>query len=212
MDTRPSPQLLCCADELNQERERNLMELIMEKNHEIFRKIRSNRAILGIGMLAATATLLVGCGKSKSEQSTVPLSRLDTSTLSTNDARQYIEVMEAVAKFRIDQNDPSKRLVNGVNNLTSRYKDPLQDQIFGSGWEQDLIDWLGISSGDQEQVTGVNSRDAVEEVIRDRTIEIATVENKPTDAAAIVNNYIDDKGNVTKQDVLREIADIEAKK
>ncbi len=184
----------------------------MEKNNEIFKKIRNNRVVLGIGMLAATATLLVGCGKSKSEQSTVPLSRLDTSTLSANDARQFIEVSEAVAQFKEDQSDPNKRLINGVNDLFSRYKDPLQDQTFGSGWEQGLTGWVGISSGNQEQVTKVNATDAVEEIIRDRALEIATVEDNPTDAAEIVNRYIDNAGNITKQEVLKEIAAITAEK
>jgi len=182
----------------------------MEKNHEVFRKIRSNRAVLGIGMLAATATLLVGCGKSKSEQSTVPISRLDTTTLSVDDAKQYVEVKEAVAEFREDQSNPSTRLINGVNDLLSRYDDPLQGITFGSGWEQDLTGFVGISSGNQEQVSEVNSRDAIEEVVEDRAIELAGVEGKPSDAVAIVDRYIDDKGNVTKQGVLREISAIES--
>ncbi|MEI6851084.1 MAG: hypothetical protein WCK26_03910 [Candidatus Saccharibacteria bacterium] len=184
----------------------------MEKNNEIFKKIRNNRVVLGIGMLAATATLLVGCGDSKSEKNTVPLARLDTSTLSTDDARQYIEVSKAVAQFREDQSDPSTRLINGVNDLYSRYKNPLQDQTFGSGWEQGLTGWVGVSSGDQEQATQVNATDAVEEVIRDRALEIAIVGDNPTDAAEIVNRYIDNVGNITKQEVLKEIAAITAEK
>jgi hypothetical protein len=183
----------------------------METSHEIFRKIRDSRFVLGIGILAATATILAGCGESKSEQSTTPLSRLDVSTLSAADAKQYIEVSEVVAEFSEDQNDPNKRLVNGVNDLYSRYQNPLQDEVFGCGWEQDITGWAGITSGDQEQVTEVNSRDAVEEVIRDRAIELATIEGKPSDAAAIVDRYIDDIGNITKQDVLAELADIVAK-
>jgi len=175
-------------------------------------RIRYSRPILCIGALAATVTLLGGCGDSKSEQGTIPLSRLDKSTLSVDDARQYIEVGEAVAQFREDQSDPNKRLINGVNDLFSRYKYPLQDQTFGSGWEQGLTGWVGVSSGDQEQVTEVNATDAVEEVIRDRALEIATVEDNPTDAAAIVDRYIDNAGNITKQEVLNEIAAITAEK
>ena len=184
----------------------------MKTNHEIFRKIRDSRIVLGLGVLAATATMLAGCGDSKSEQSIAPLSRLNVSSLSSDDAKQFIEVSEAVARFREAQSNPDKRLVNGVNDLYSHYQDPLQDMVFGSGWEQDVTGWAGATAGDQEQVTEINSRDAVEEVISDRAIEIATVEDKPADAAEIVNNYIDDKGNVTKQDVLRELADIVAKK
>ena len=184
----------------------------MKINHEIIRIIRDSRIVLGIGMLAATATLLVGCGESKSEQNNVPLSRLDVSTLSADDAKQYIEVSEAVVSSREAQNDPNKRLLNGVNDLYSRYHDPLQDKVFGSGWEQDITGLVGITSGDQEQVTEVNSRDAIEEVVRDRAIEIATIEGKPSDAAAIVDRYIDDEGNITRQGVLNEIAAITAEK
>jgi hypothetical protein len=183
----------------------------VKTNHEIFRKIRDSRIVLGLGVLATTATMLVGCGDVKSEQSAIPLSRLDVSTLSSDDAKQYIEVSEAVASFKEAQNNPDTRLVNGVNDLYSHFQDPLRNQIFGSGWEQDVTGCIGITTGDQEQVTEVNAMDAIEEVIRDRAIEIATVEQKPADAADIVSNYIDDKGNVTEQDVLRELADIVAK-
>ena len=183
-----------------------------ELSKSLGEKIRNNRLILCIGTLAAAATLLVGCGESKSEQDSILMSQLDVSTLSTDDARQYIEVSEAVAKFREAQNDPNTRLINGVNDLFSRYKDPLQDQTFGSGWEQGLTGWVGVSSGDQEQVTEVNATDAVEEVIKDRAIEIATLEDNPTDAAAIVDRYIDNAGNITKQEVLNEIAAITAEK
>jgi hypothetical protein len=184
----------------------------MKTNHEILRKIRDSRVVLGVGMLAAAAAMLVGCGDSESEQSTVPLSMLDVSTLSAEDAKQYIEVSEAVESFKEAQSDPDRRLINGMNDLYSRYYDPLQDITFGSGWKQNLNTWVGITAGDQEQVTEVNSRDAIEEIIRDRAIEIATTEQKPEDAADIVDRYIDDNGNVTKQDVLAQLADIVAKK
>ena len=75
-----------------------------------------------------------------------------------------------------------------------------------------MTGWVGVSSGDQEQVTQVNSTDDIEEVIRDRALEIATVEDNPTDAAAIVDRYIDNAGNITKQEVLNEIAAITAEK
>lgn len=184
----------------------------MKHNHEIFKNIRDSRVILGLGVLAASVTLLAGCGDTKAEQSITPLSQLDVSTLSAEDAIQYLEVTKAIEAFRTRQQDPNKQLINGVNDLYSRYKDPLQDQTFGSGWKQDLTGWLGISSGNQQQVTEYIARDAVEEVVRERAKEIATVEGKPADAAAVVKRYIDNKGNVTEQEVLRELAGIEAQR
>lgn len=191
---------------------KNNPENLSVSNKSLFERIRYSRPILYIGTLATAATLLSGCGDSKSEQGTIPLARLDITTLSTDDAKQYIEVSEAVAQFREDQSDSSTRLINGVNDLYSRYKNPLQDQTFGSGREQGLTGWVGVSSGDQEQVTQVNATDAVEEVIRDRALEIAIVGDNPTDAAEIVNRYIDNAGNITKQEVLKEIAAITAEK
>ena len=178
----------------------------MIRNHELIAKVRNNKVILAIGVLAASATLLAGCG-AKAEQATKPLSQLDVTTLSTADAIQYVEVVEAIEKFQQRQLNPDQQLINGVNDLYSRYQDPLEDITFGSGWQQALTGIIGIISGNQEQVTEINARDAVEEVIRVRALEIASTEDKPEDAAEIVDKYIDDQGNITTQNVLIEIAD-----
>lgn len=155
------------------------------------------------GVLAVAAVLLpaalAGCSDER-KSADRPLTELDVASLSEEDSEQLIRARAMLASV-----DPTKFNYLNVEAVVNH----LNQVGYGSGFFQRLGDAVGASLGDQEQVTETNVRDELEAMISRQASELIS-ENKAEAAVSLVEVGIDDKGNITKESVLRDLAEQQA--